>query len=132
MAKFSLRIVDADYYLDKPIPNLDVCYSECRNRDIDKVPIIRIFGSTPQGQKCCLHTHGVFPYFYISVPDDEVFPLDFGKKFTVSLEMAIQVCLGKALSKQQEYVYCYEVVMKRYTVKVFLTFMLLVVAIHFY
>lgn len=115
MAKFSLRIVDADYYLEKPIPNIDICFSECRNRDIIKVPVIRIFGSTPQGQKCCLHVHRVFPYFYILIPDDEIFPLDFGKKFASSLDMAVQVALGKAVSKQQEYVYSYEVVMKRYT-----------------
>lgn len=31
------------------------------------VPIIRIFGIALSGQKCCLHIHNVFPYFYIKI-----------------------------------------------------------------
>lgn len=46
---FAVRIVSADYYLASPIKTLDVCYSEFRERDVKKVPVVRIFGATPTG-----------------------------------------------------------------------------------
>ena len=56
---FSVRIVDLDYYLARPVPGLDECYSQLEGTVIDKVPIIRVFGSTPGGQKTCIHIHRV-------------------------------------------------------------------------
>lgn len=47
---FAVRIVTADYYLASPIKDLDVCYSEFRESDVKKVPVVRIFGATPAGQ----------------------------------------------------------------------------------
>ncbi|KAF0023351.1 hypothetical protein F2P81_023981 [Scophthalmus maximus] len=44
---FAVRIVTADYYLARPIKDLDVCYSEFRESDVKKVPVVRIFGATP-------------------------------------------------------------------------------------
>ena len=46
---FSVRIVTADFYLASPIKDLDVCYSEFRETDAKKVPVVRIFGATPAG-----------------------------------------------------------------------------------
>lgn len=48
---FSVRIVTADYYLASPVKDLDVCYSEFRENDVKKVPVVRIFGATPAGKK---------------------------------------------------------------------------------
>ena len=114
MAKFSLRIVDADYYISKPKQGLDISFSDCRQKDVFKVPTIRIFGATPQGQKVCLHIHNVFPYFYVLIPEEEDRIKEFSKRFAASLDTAIQLSLGKAISKQQDYVYSYEVVDRMY------------------
>ena len=47
---FAVRIVTADYYIANPIRDLDVCYSEFRENDVKKVPVVRIFGATPAGK----------------------------------------------------------------------------------
>lgn len=33
-----------------------------------RVPIIRIFGTTEDGENICAHIHGAFPYLYITYP----------------------------------------------------------------
>lgn len=35
---------------------------------IHRVPVLRVFGITPAGQKACLHIHGIFPYLYVPMP----------------------------------------------------------------
>lgn len=112
MALLSMRIVDADYYLDKPIRNLDVDFSVFRQSKIPRVPVIRIFGATTKGQKTCLHVHRVFPYLYVILPSDVDDAQKFSKKFAMSLDFAIQVALGKSVSNQQQYVHDVEVVRK--------------------
>ncbi|XAR52606.1 DNA-directed DNA polymerase [Bertholletia excelsa] len=62
---FSVRIVSIDYYMAPPIPGLDICYSSFQGGKVNEVPVIRIYGSTPAGQKTCLHVHRALPYFYI-------------------------------------------------------------------
>lgn len=97
---FSVRIVNSDFYTAAPIENLDVCKSQFRESTIDKVPVIRIYGATPAGQKTCMHVHGVFPYIY--VPYDGTEPTDkYLKQFAVSVDFALQVALGKASSSRQ-------------------------------
>ncbi|KAG9152213.1 hypothetical protein Leryth_016388 [Lithospermum erythrorhizon] len=69
---FSVRIVSIDYYMAPPIPSLDISYSSFQGGKVNEVPVIRIFGSTPAGQKTCLHIHRALPYFY--VPCGDLFP----------------------------------------------------------
>ena len=34
------------------------------------IPMVRIFGATPAGQKACVHVRGVYPYFFTKLPAD--------------------------------------------------------------
>ena len=54
---FEMRIVNIDYYMAAPLPDVDVCYSSLEGTEVDQVPVVRIYGRTPAGQKACLHVH---------------------------------------------------------------------------
>ncbi|CAG4991602.1 unnamed protein product [Parnassius apollo] len=98
--EFSIRIVICDYYLTKPIPGVDVIYSEFRGSDIKQVPVLRVFGPTPDGRKACLHIHGVFPYFYIPCPAPNPEP-QFLYQIAASLDKALNIALKQATSANQ-------------------------------
>jgi len=104
MAKFSMRIVDADVYQAKPIKGIDTCFSEFRQSETQRVPIVRIFGSTASGQKACLHLHQTFPYIYVQIPERDE-SRRFAKQFASSLDLAIQISLGRSVSHVQNYVH---------------------------
>ena len=74
-ALISVRLVTMDYYLISPSTDpknqVDPIYSMFRSAPIKKVPVLRVFGSTPAGQKCCLHIHGIFPYLYVPMPSGD-------------------------------------------------------------
>jgi DNA polymerase zeta len=65
-----VRIVALDYYMAPPLPGLDPCYSGLEGAPVDRVPVVRVFGATPAGQKACVHLHRAFPYFYVPYDDD--------------------------------------------------------------
>uniref|UniRef100_A0A7N9ANJ2 DNA polymerase zeta catalytic subunit n=1 Tax=Mastacembelus armatus TaxID=205130 RepID=A0A7N9ANJ2_9TELE len=98
---FSVRIVTADYYLASPIKNLDVCYSEFRESDVNKVPVVRIFGATPAGQKTCLHLHGVFPYIYVPYDGYGQQPERYLRQVAFSIDRALNVAMGNPASSTQ-------------------------------
>ena len=90
---FSCRIVQIDYYLAPPLKDLDVCFSYFRSSPVEKVPILRVFGATPGGQKTCVHIHGSFPY--LLVPCLVADPSDsYLHQLARSIDHALQVSLG--------------------------------------
>ena len=61
---FAIRLVSIDVESIKPT-ELDLKSSPLTGRKLRNVPIIRIFGATPRGQKALLHLHGVYRYFLV-------------------------------------------------------------------
>nr|CAB3455274.1 unnamed protein product [Digitaria exilis] len=53
----SVRIVSIDYYMSPPLPGFDFSRSPFHGEEVEEMPVIRIYGSTPAGQKTCLHIH---------------------------------------------------------------------------
>ena len=51
---YSIRVVCVDTYQASPIPEIDPTFSQFRGSEIKQVPIIRIFGITPEGKFHCL------------------------------------------------------------------------------
>ena len=69
-AVFRMRIIEMDHYMSAPIHTLDPTYSPYSNHPIQLVPVHRLYGTTPAGQKCCLHIHNYLPYLYTPLPYD--------------------------------------------------------------
>ncbi|XP_038059014.1 DNA polymerase zeta catalytic subunit-like [Patiria miniata] len=98
---FSVRIVTVNHYQAQPIRDLDVAYSDFRGSEVKQVPVLRVFGATPLGQKTCLHIHGVFPYFYVKCGPQEFATDKDLRQFATSLDLALQVAMGKASGNTQ-------------------------------
>ncbi|XP_024028845.1 DNA polymerase zeta catalytic subunit isoform X2 [Morus notabilis] len=99
---FSLRIVAVDHYMAAPIPGLDISYSSFHGGKVNEVPVIRIYGSTPAGQKTCLHVHRVFPYLY--VPCADIHSQEEGDAYAHEISLAMEKALkhkSKTSSKRQ-------------------------------
>ncbi|GAK63793.1 DNA polymerase zeta catalytic subunit [Moesziomyces antarcticus] len=73
---FRARLINIDHVLTLPGPlDRTQCAFNAEGQLLRKVPILRIFGATPAGQRVCIHVHNVFPYCYIQYkgsldPDD--------------------------------------------------------------
>ncbi|GAV63152.1 LOW QUALITY PROTEIN: DNA_pol_B domain-containing protein/DNA_pol_B_exo1 domain-containing protein/zf-C4pol domain-containing protein, partial [Cephalotus follicularis] len=90
---FSVRILTLDYYMAPPISAIDICYSSFQGGGkVNEVPVIRVYGSTPAGQKTCVHIHRALPYLYVPCTELSFNPEHEG---TTCLE------LGHAGSKRQ-------------------------------
>ncbi|KAL1526822.1 hypothetical protein AB1Y20_015514 [Prymnesium parvum] len=66
----AVRLVDIDFDSTVPEPEVDPTRSPLTGKRLQRVPVIRVFGATPRGQKTCLHVHGVFRYFFVPYPGD--------------------------------------------------------------
>lgn len=45
----NVRLVTVDHYIDDPVDGFDSLYSEFWGTPVFKVPVLRVFGSTPEG-----------------------------------------------------------------------------------
>ncbi|KAJ6509544.1 hypothetical protein C8R47DRAFT_1174181 [Mycena vitilis] len=52
-----VQINQIDHYLAPP--------GQLDNSDLPAVPVIRIYGSSSDDKKCCVHVHQVYPYFFV-------------------------------------------------------------------
>lgn len=71
---FAVRIVDIDVESVKPNPELDPTVSPLTHRELRQVPIVRVFGGTPRGQKACVHIHGFFRSFLVPFDGERTDP----------------------------------------------------------
>lgn len=91
---FALRLVQLDVVLEKPQAGLDHTHSNITGQPLGRVPVIRVFGSTPRGQTTCLHVHGVYRYFLVPFDGE---PASDPRALRVQLE-ALTKELNDALS----------------------------------
>lgn len=106
---FSCRIVTTDYYLAPPVKHLDVCYSDLTSSAVERVPVIRIFGATPAGQKCCVHVHGVFPYIHVPCPNRIPPDRCYLQQLANSIDSALHLSAGH-VSSHQKFNYVYKII----------------------
>lgn len=63
-----------------------------------KVPVIRIFGTTPGGQHCCVHIHGLRPYLHVIPPTRATRSphalFEYATSLRVALETALRAAFG--------------------------------------
>uniref|UniRef100_J3MNX6 DNA polymerase zeta catalytic subunit n=1 Tax=Oryza brachyantha TaxID=4533 RepID=J3MNX6_ORYBR len=81
----SVRIVSLDYYMAPPLPGFDFSYSQFHGAEVEEVPVIRIYGSTPAGQKTCLHIHRVLPFLYVPCTEDFLHDIEKGNSYISGL-----------------------------------------------
>ena len=68
LTEICVRIVSLSYCMLPPNPLLDpfICETIPATYNSLTVPTIRVFGSTKEGQRACLHIHQIFPYLYVA------------------------------------------------------------------
>lgn len=82
--QFEVRVTAVDWGMQKPSRIFDRTHSAVAVSSggaplqLGMVPVVRVFGATPAGQRCCVHVHQVFPYCYAPYVDEWPHPGDGG------------------------------------------------------
>uniref|UniRef100_A0A2H8TGZ7 DNA polymerase n=1 Tax=Melanaphis sacchari TaxID=742174 RepID=A0A2H8TGZ7_9HEMI len=98
----NVSLVTIDHYMSNPVDGFDSLYSEFWGTQILQVPVLRVFGCTPNGEKCCLHVHGVFPYIFIPLEESyETKNQEILYNFGNSLDKALCLAIGSTNSKSK-------------------------------
>uniref|UniRef100_I1QD14 DNA polymerase n=1 Tax=Oryza glaberrima TaxID=4538 RepID=I1QD14_ORYGL len=101
----SVRIVSLDYYMAPPLPGFDFSYSHFHGGEVEEVPVIRIYGSTPAGQKTCLHIHRVLPFLYVPCKEDLLHNVEKGNSFISGLLSDLEKALQIRSSSKKKHVH---------------------------
>ncbi|TPX33312.1 DNA-directed DNA polymerase [Synchytrium microbalum] len=87
-AVFALRIISCDYFQAPVRPGVDEEDGEFGR--ITRAPIVRLYGSTPLGQKACVFLHRLYPYLLVNYSH----PIDELEAFKTQLGHSINVCMN--------------------------------------
>jgi len=66
-----------------------------------KVPVIRIFGTTPKNQSVCLNVHGIWPYFFVDYPPGRSLDPESVHRYTHRMAIALNSALCQSLRQDQ-------------------------------
>jgi len=77
--------VDVDYSTERPDPRF------WGNTKETKVPVVRMYGVTQEGNSVLAYIHGFLPYFYVQCPDD----MQDVNLFASALEQQLQQVAGR-------------------------------------
>jgi DNA polymerase elongation subunit (family B) len=110
---YLLKITDDDRYIDSyrrdKLTRCDVVkikyfskdvFNEFMERSVEYIPIVRLFGTTLRGQKCCLNIHNYFPYFYVEINKDNFFDVTDRRKLRQFAEILEKIYLNYTNSKK--------------------------------
>ncbi|KAJ8904456.1 hypothetical protein NDN08_000973 [Rhodosorus marinus] len=126
-AAVSVQITHLDYYLSR-LSEMShdrrflTALKKSDSLATTRVPVVRIFGATPAGQKACVHLHGALPHFFVPLPTKVYLSESekFAKDLHAELEGAISASLrsGSATGDQpapirERFVSAVEIVSKR-------------------
>lgn len=103
-ALISVRIVHIDSYqmpLDQYSPAVAFQAARLNTSESPVLPTVRIFGSTPAGQKACVHLHGLRPYLFVRLP--EGVPHENAVAFSQNLRTVLEKALSTSVSDSAEH-----------------------------
>ena len=107
----SVRIVQCDYHIQAPENDWDIGYSDFNQNQVYQIPVIRIFGPTSNSPcSCCVHVHGVLPYFYAALKPTISVDADFVKTFANACEQALKSSNRTYKKSSGNYIHAVEIV----------------------